>query len=110
MDSCSWLSFGRLNGSVRTRLAIIPEAPQRCEPKQKGPASSLAPHVPIVASLPLYIISSGRLAVAAFRVAHAAARHVVLDSPQTLPEPLGKLVPRAPQTGDRKSTRLNTSP
>src|SRR5579859_122391 len=55
----------------------------------------------VYASL-LYVITSlcryfSPSAIAALGVAHSAAGHIVLDTPQPLAEPLGELVPCAPQ-------------
>src|SRR5690349_1499217 len=46
----------------------------------------------------LYVLCDMDSAVAALRVAHATAGDAVAHSPQTPSKPLGKLVPRAPQT------------
>src|SRR5271168_5321150 len=49
-----------------------------------------------LAPLPLYVLTSCLLAVAALRVAHSAS-HIILHPPQTPPQSLRELVPCAPQ-------------
>jgi hypothetical protein len=65
--------------------------------KQKGPANfagPLASNRYVIASLRHYF---GPSAVAALGVAHSAAGHVVLNTPETLTKPFSKLMSRTPQ-------------
>jgi hypothetical protein len=88
----------------KTGIAWLPslrKGHRTCQANKKGPANFAGP---LIASEFLYLVTSlghcfRSLAITALGVAHSAAGHVVFDSPQPLPQPLGKLMARAPQPG-----------